>query len=176
VSIELAPLVTRSGGAAYLQGVRVALALVMFLLVGCASKAQPEATSTIAPPDPPQQSAGGPPPAWIETAAGSRWLGHSTYCWVTHTPNGATGTCADAIEPTCDQPQVPKVTVELGETVRAHLGFSPVEASLLRGTASGALLRGTTLEWRVKGAGPFVVFARAEDGKDASYAGCAVFG
>jgi hypothetical protein len=125
----------------------------------------------------PTERSGGPPPAWIETQAGNQWLGYSTFCWTRHTGKGETGICADAITPTCDQSQVPHVFVEEGETVRAHLGFTPTEASLLGGPSlvgGTSALNGRTMEWKIGEAGVFVVFARSQNGDDASYAGCAV--
>jgi hypothetical protein len=106
---------------------------------------------------PPERS-GGPPPAWIETQAGNQWLGYSTFCWTRHTGKGETGICADAITPTCDQSQVPHVFVEEGETVRAHLGFTPTEASLLGGPSlvgGTSALNGRTMEWKIGEAGGF---------------------
>jgi hypothetical protein len=147
---------------------RLALALPLALLATACGSAQAPRPPAAAPPE---AAAGGPPRAWIETKAGSRWLGFSTYCWTRTTPKGRAGTCADAIAPTCDQPQVPKVPVEQGETVRAHLGFAPAEASVL---GRQATLRGRSVEWQIDSAGTFVVFARAKDGNDASYAGCAI--
>lgn len=120
---------------------------------------------------PPEAAVGGPPRAWIETKAGSRWLGFSTYCWPRHTTKGEIGACADAIAPSCDQPQVPKVPVEQGETVRAHLGFTPKEASVL---GREATLSGRVVEWRIDSGGAFVLYARAEGAGDVTYGGCAV--
>ena len=61
-----------------------------------------------------------------------------------------------------------------GEEVRAHLGFTPDEASLSgeMGVAEPAELHGRALEWKVSKGGVFSVFARGDKG-DASYSGCA---
>jgi hypothetical protein len=107
-----------------------------------------------------------PPPAWLETAAGSTWLGSGTYCW--HFRDH--GVCADMIAPDCSQPQVPHVRMRPGETVRAHLGFTPLEASV---SDPSEKLDGRVLEWTISKPGVFTVFARGRRG-DASYSGCAV--
>jgi hypothetical protein len=145
----------------------VLLALLALLAVGCGSADGPRPPAAA----PPETVAGQPPRAWVETRSGSHWLGYSTYCWTRRAPKGEVGTCADAITPTCEDPQVPKVPVEQGETLRAHLGFKPVEASVL---GRESTLSGQTLEWQVDAPGTFVVFARAKSGNDASYAGCTV--
>jgi hypothetical protein len=144
------------------------LALVLLaalLLAGCgSSSARPP--SAAAP-----TIKNGPPASWLETNAGSRWLGYSSYCWTTRLEgNKGTGICADFLAPKCSQMSVPKLSVQRGETVRAHLGFQPLEASVDHARAT---LEGTTVNWRVQQAGPFLLFAKAKDG-DASYVGCAV--
>jgi hypothetical protein len=102
----------------------------------------------------------GPPAAWIETKAGRRWLGFSSYCWG--------NVCADAAAPRCSQQSVPSLTVDQGETVRAHLGYAPDEASV---EDAHAKLDGRTVTWRVERPGPFLLFTRGS-GQDASYVGC----
>jgi hypothetical protein len=109
-----------------------------------------------------------PPPAWIETKAGSRWLGFSSYCW--NDPSGRVGVCADMIAPECNRRGTPDIDVENGESVRAHLGYAPDEASV---KGANAKLDGRLVTWRIERAGPFSLFTRAA-GKDASYVGCAV--
>ena len=122
-----------------------------------------------APKTPPPKARAGPPPAWLETHAGSRWLGFSSYCWSRLGDNA--GICADAAAPKCSQRSVPKLSLEKGETVRAHFGYKPGKAAVddIRLTA-----RGRTVSWRIEKGGPFVLFAQAPRGNDASYVGCAV--
>jgi hypothetical protein len=60
--------------------------------------------------------------------------------------------------------------MQSGETVRAHLGYTPTEASV---EGADAQLDGRTVSWRVEQPGPFLLFSRAT-GRDASYVGCAV--
>jgi len=118
--------------------------------------------------------AGGPPPAWLETPAGSFWLGYSSYCWGSE--------CADFIAPSCDDPKhTPKVTVRRGDTVTAHLGFEPTELALtfLDGTSRSSRERQKleptpTPSWQLEQDGAFSLFARAE-GRDASYVACIAF-
>jgi hypothetical protein len=143
--------------------VKTALLLsVAFLAAACASAA-------VSPPAG-KRPAGdpiGPPAAWIETSTGASWLGFSSYCW----SDPHVGRCADAGAPVCGHSGVPNVRVERGETVRAHLGYTPDEASV---EGAEAKLDGRTVTWHVGHAGPFVLFTRGK-GKDASYVGCAVF-
>jgi hypothetical protein len=148
---------------------RAALLVALALpLAACGSRSHALQPST------PSPSTGrpGPPPAWIETKAGSRWLGYSSSCWTVRNGNESTGSCADFLAPKCGQPGVPNLQLQAGETVRAHLGYSPTEASV---DVSAATLRGRIVEWRVTGPGGFTLFTRAADG-DASYVGCGVFG
>ncbi len=79
--------------------------------------------------------------------------------------------CADMIAPECGMKGVPKVTVDRGEQVQAHLGYTPEEASVEHADAK---LDGRTVTWQVDSAGPFMLFTRGKRG-DASYVGCAVF-
>jgi hypothetical protein len=78
----------------------------------------------------PRHSSSGPPPAWIETQAGSYWLGHSSWCWE-HAANGnrRINVCADMVAPKCSQESVPNISVAKDETVRAHLGYTRNDAS-----------------------------------------------
>ncbi len=141
-----------------------ALLLLPLVLVAAAcgsSAAAPPATRSPA-------SKNGPPAVWLETKAGKRWLGFSSFCW----KQGNSGLCADGAAPTCGMQGVPEVSVQSGETVRAHLGYAPAEASVDNGVAG---LRGRTVTWRVSEAGPFLLFTKGEQG-DASYVGCARFG
>ena len=101
-----------------------------------------------------------PPAAWIETKAGRWWLGFSSYCWG--------HVCADMMAPDCSQQSVPSLTVDQGETVRAHLGYAPVEASVENADAK---LDDRTVTWRINEPGPFLLFTRGRGG-DASYVGC----
>jgi hypothetical protein len=141
-----------------------ALALIPLavLLAACASSgASPPATRSPA-------TKNGPPGAWLETKAGKRWLGFSSFCW----RKGKSGVCADAAAPRCGPQGVPVVHVQSGETVRAHLGYTPSEASVDNGAAG---LRGRTVTWSVTEAGPFLLYTKGRDG-DASYVACARFG
>ena len=70
---------------------RLALVLPLALLSAGCGAAQAPRPPTAAPP---QAAAGGPPRAWIETRAGSRWLGFSTYCWTRTAPKGRVAVCA----------------------------------------------------------------------------------
>jgi hypothetical protein len=115
----------------------------------------------------PKSSSKGPPAAWIETKAGSDWLGFSSWCW----NSGNTGICADAAAPQCGQEAVPNIRVERGEAVRAHLGYTPEQASV---EGANAELHGRVVSWNVEAAGPFLLFTKGEHG-DASYVGCALF-
>jgi hypothetical protein len=143
--------------------VRALLALPLVLLAAAcgSSAAAPPATRSPA-------SKNGPPAAWLETTAGKRWLGFSSFCW----KKGDSGLCADGAAPTCGMQGVPVVNVQRGETVRAHLGYTPNEASVDNGVAG---LRGRMVTWRVTEAGPFLLFTKGKDG-DASYVACARFG
>jgi hypothetical protein len=110
----------------------------------------------------------GPPPAWIETKAGSSWLGFSSSCWRI----GDAGVCADAAAPRCGRQGTPDMDVSQGETVRAHLGYDASEASVDNAKAQ---LDGRTVSWRVAESGPFALFTKGKQG-DASYVACARFG
>jgi hypothetical protein len=145
----------------------ILVALLALLAAGCGSADGPRPPAAALP----ETAAGAPPRAWVETRSGNHGLGYSTYCWTRRAAKDEVVTCADAITPTCQRPQVPKVPVEQGETLRAHLGFTPVEASVL---GRESTLNGRTVEWRLDAPGTFVVFARAKSGNDATYAGCAV--
>jgi hypothetical protein len=151
---------------------RIAVALAVGLLAtACGSSttaSSKRASSTRTPSTPAPASARiGPPAAWLETRAGSRWLGFSSFCW----SKGNKGVCGDSIAPECGQKGVPDVPVERGETVRAHLGYTPEEASVEHADAK---LHGRIVTWQVDSAGPFMLFTRGKGG-DASYVGCAVF-
>jgi hypothetical protein len=141
----------------------VLLAVTAILVTACGS------ASVSRPPVPaPRSGTNSPPPAWLETQAGSRWLGFSTSCW--HPPKSRTGVCADMVIPKCSQQSVPTLPIGNGETVRAHLGYEPEEASVEH---EDAKLDGRTVQWRVGRPGVFVLFTRGREG-DASYSGCAV--
>lgn len=150
----------------------VALAAAVLIVAACGGGEEPRAAG---PPDtpPPEQASSdqAPPPAWVETAAGSFWLGYSTFCW--------DGLCADFAAPRCgDGGHVPDITVRAGERVRFHLGFDPREVSVTSfGGGEGTqdrLVAGREPVWSAR-AGAFAVFAVPKGrGGDASYAGCAV--
>jgi hypothetical protein len=145
---------------------RVALVLPLALLVAACG------TSHTAKPREPAPSAGaqGPPPAWIETKAGSRWLGYSSYCWSLTEGNARAGVCADMVVPKCSQQRVPKLDVDSGEQVRAHLGYDAHAASVEHAATK---LDGRTVTWRIQQRGLFLLFTKGRPG-DASYTGCAV--
>ena len=147
---------------------RLSLLLALVLPVAACGSG----SSTHAPAAGPLPSAGrgAPPPAWIETGAGNRWLGYSSYCWNHPERNAMAHACADFIAPKCSQRQVPSLSVGNGETVRAHLGFTPLEASVENADAK---LEDRSVEWRIEQPGPFLLFTRAVDA-DASYVGCGV--
>ena len=144
------------------------LAALAILAAGCSSTSAEPTTAT--PPPGKAQQHSGPPRAWLETSDGNRWLAGGSSCWQFKGGN----ICADAAGPDCDQPPIPHFRVARGETVRAHLGFEPDEASLSgeMGAAEPAQLHGRTLEWKVSKGGVFTVFVKGAQG-DASYSGCA---
>ncbi len=150
----------------------LALLSLTVALVGCGGTAPPaERPQGLAP----GSSEKTPPPAWIETNAGSHWLGYSTYCW-SH-PEGTTraGVCVDFVAPACSAPGVPDIPVHQGELVRAHLGFRPTEASVGYEPGAGGLplAPAKVLEWHMARHGVFSLFLRVSGG-DATYVGCAV--
>jgi uncharacterized cupredoxin-like copper-binding protein len=129
-------------------------------------------TTTAAKPPagaPPTALSWAPPPAWVETALGSRWLGYSSFCWVSG--------CADYAQPRCDDGHTPTLLLGKGELVIFHLGFAPKDVSLLSFSANrrDELAPARTVAWRVTDAGAISLFARAETGGDASYVACVVF-
>jgi hypothetical protein len=149
---------------------RLALAVrggvVLFVLgvfvVACGS------TKTGPPPNPPKLpklSRPGPPPAWVETKAGSTWLGYSTYCW--------RSVCADYDGPDCRSflAKPPGVVLTPGETVRFHLGFDPEEVSVTSGGRTTQLDSSRTPQWRVAMRTPLILRTKTKVG-DASYVGC----
>jgi hypothetical protein len=146
---------------------------LLFLLVLTLPFAACGSGSSLQRPAAPAPSAGrrGPPPAWIETRRGNRWLGYSSYCW-THSglQRHTLGLCADFLAPKCSQKSVPKLRVDAGEQVRAHLGYTPTEASV---EGARARLEGRVVEWHVLGGGPFLLLTKGTDG-DASYTACGV--
>ena len=161
---------------------RLAGILAVILFAGCGGTATDRAgpssprASQQRPPITPQPTltdfSSHPPAAWLETAAGSFWLGYSSFCWTT--------VCADFVAPSCDDPKhTPRITVRRGELVTAHLGFEPTELGLqyLSGTRIPRAQDQRKLElsrspsWRAERNGPFSLFAR-RDGGDASYVAC----
>jgi len=139
------------------------LSLLALPLAACGSQVAAQRPSD----PPPTTGKSGPPPAWIETKEGGRWLGYSSWCW----RSGSKGMCADFMAPTCGGPGIPTLLLHRGETVRAHLGYTPDEASVDRASAT---LDGRIVEWRAEQPGPFALFTKGA-GNDASYVGCAVF-
>ena len=146
------------------------LAALAILAAGCGSTPSAESPTGATPPPGKAEQRSGPPSARLETSDGNRWLAGGSTCWRFEGGD----ICADAAEPTCDQAPIPHFRVARGERVRAHLGFTPDEASLSgeMGAAEPAQLHGRTLEWKVSKGGVFTVFAKGERG-DASYSGCA---
>ena len=144
---------------------RLALVFPLVLIVAaCGSSAASPPTSPA-----PSASTDGPPPAWLETRAGSRWLGFSSYCWNRLGEDFVS--CSDAAAPKCSQRAVPKLSVDEGETVRAHLGYAPSKATV---DDMRVKVDGRTVSWRVARGGPFVLFAKGPRRNDASYVGCGV--
>jgi hypothetical protein len=148
---------------------RLALLPALILTLAACGSSSPRHAHPKNPP--PGAGRGAPPPAWIETRAGDRWLGYSSFCWNHPVGNSVAHACADFGAPKCSQRQVPSLSVEKGEKVRAHLGFTPLEASV---DNANARLEDRSVEWRIEQPGPFLLFTRAKDA-DASYVGCGVF-
>jgi len=158
--------VTNEGAGGVDPVMRLAFLFPLALVVaacGSATAAQPSGKA-------PAAGSNGPPPAWIETKAGNRWLGFSSYCWSHRKGSGSTGVCADMAVPKCSQRSVPNLSVESGERVRAHLGYKPEEASV---EDVDTKLKGRIVVWRISRPGPFLLFTRGRGG-DATYTGCAV--
>jgi hypothetical protein len=144
---------------------------------GTLSKRPPAAPPGDPPPTAPREP---PPPAWIETKRGSFWLGYSTFCW-------RTSGCVDYVAPSCeaDERSVPKLVLDRGEIVHAHLGFMARDV-LLAKVAEGPLERiepalvpePDRVVWRVESEGSFHLVAAArrdQGGGDASYVACVEF-
>jgi hypothetical protein len=92
-----------------------------------------------------------------------------SYCW--NRLGEEVVSCADAAAPKCSQRTVPKLSVDDGETVRAHLGYAPSKAAVddMRVKVDGRIV-----SWRIERGGPFVLFATGPRKNDASYVGCGV--
>ncbi len=120
------------------------------------------AAAAVAAPtaDPPDAGSEAPPAAWVDTPAGDRWLGYSTYCWTTM--------CADYINPEMRK-DLPKIVVKRGQVVRFELGFAPKTLSLQVGTRTYQLKPKQSAAWRVKGKGGVLVLFATAEGGDASY-------
>jgi hypothetical protein len=161
------------------------LILAVIFLTGCGGTATDQAGPTSPPasqprpPITPKPTLTGfssrPPAAWLETEAGSFWLGYSSYCWTT--------ACVDFVAPSCgDTEHTPKITVRREELVTVHLGFEPTELALhyLSGNQIPRAEDQRTLElsrsptWRAERDGPFSLFVRGKGG-DASYVACFQF-
>jgi len=120
------------------------------------------ATSPAVPKPPPPKVSGAassPPPAWIETTAGDRWLAFGSYCWKT--------LCADFIPPEM-RPELPRITLRRGETVRFHVGFAPRSLTLGVGGKTFKLAARRVSSWRAVRGGLATLHARAASGS-ASY-------
>ena len=127
---------------------------VVALLVGGSLLFGVVLTALAVPKPPPPRVKGpvqnAPPPAWIETKGGDRWLAFSNYCWRT--------TCLDFIAPAL-RPEVPRIRVCRGETVRFHLGFGVRKLAVRVGTRTFPLAPSRVASWRVQGAGIAVLEA-----------------
>jgi hypothetical protein len=97
-----------------------------------------------------------PPPAWIETESGAYWLAFSDFCWFT--------ACADYKLPE-ERTDLPRITLDRGETVRFHLDFAPTRASLKVGSARFVLTARQVTSWRVRSGGVAVLEAHGELGR-----------
>jgi hypothetical protein len=153
----------------------LALLAAVAVLSACGGEVGGETTAS--GPTPPVGTApfaptsGSPPSAWVETASGSRWLGHSSYCW----SGSGTGLCADFAAPACGVKGTPDLEVADGELLRFHLGFDPEELSVAvnPGHVQAETLEARRVaEWRAHGRGELLLFARAAQGGDASYVAC----
>jgi hypothetical protein len=99
--------VTAAGSGAVYGAMRLALLLVLTLsLTACGSGSSP---SALPKGPPPSGERGDSPPAWIETRAGTRWLGYSSYCWNHPEGNAMAHLCADFVAPKCSQRSVPSL-------------------------------------------------------------------
>lgn len=120
--------------------------------------------AAVSPPrDPPPKVQGAstsPPPAWIAVGDRSAWMAYSSYCWTT--------SCVDFLPP-ATRPDIPKVAVAAGATVRFHLGFvgHAVRAVLPSGRRV-ALASGRVIAWRPPARGVVVLEAKGPGGS-ASY-------
>ena len=90
----------------------LALLLVLSVAVGPPTGPPPKAGGTLGT---------GPPPAWIEDGRRSRWLLYGSYCWKT--------ACVDMLPPDA-RPELPRIRVRPGQTLRVHLAFTPARASV----------------------------------------------
>jgi hypothetical protein len=138
---------------------RAALAVIAALVVTATASAWPGRPAA-APPKPAEPA--GPPPAWVEAATRSVWLSYSGYCWRT--------SCADYLPPT-QRPDLARLVLEPGQTVRIHLGFKPTRLSVRRlpANAVATLRPAAVASWRPARAGVAVVEAKGAAGS-ASYA------
>jgi hypothetical protein len=147
----------------------VLLSMLTALVAGCGSVASPPSSAPpiVEPPPGQMQQGNGPPRAWLETTSGSTWLSTGSYCWT----DPRHSLCVDGVAPSCDVPSVPHVEVAPNETVHAHLGFDPTEASV---EGASPALHGRTVSWKASRDGAFSLFTRLQGG-DVSYYGCADF-
>jgi hypothetical protein len=116
----------------------------------------------------------GPGAAWVETAAGDRWLGSGGGCWA---EPGAPPVCALVLP---NAPGMPRIPMRAGEIVTFHLGFAPTGVVSLRGnirTKGNRTLNGrayrlgatTTVTWKVRGRSGRARLSAAGENGDASY-------
>ena len=109
----------------------------------------------------------GPPPAWLETAAQSRWMAYSSYCWSRPRASTRTAVCADMAPPQSRE-DLPSLAVRRGAVVRIHLSFAPREAhvTLFRALSFKhyVLRPQRVLVWRAAGDGVLSVDVRAAAG------------
>src|SRR5207247_9765523 len=108
-----------------------------------------------------------PPPAWLETAAHSRWMAYSSYCWSAPRASTRTAVCADMAPPQSRE-DLPSLTVRRGAVVRIHLSFAPreVHVTLFRALSFKhyVLRPQRVLVWRAAGDGVLSVDVRAAAG------------
>ena len=108
-----------------------------------------------------------PPPAWVESAAATKWLAFSSYCWT----GAGKAACVDMIPPQ-SRTDLPLLKVRAGEQLRIHFAFVPrsVHLAVYRGVSfrHWILPRARTVSWKARGSGVVVIDAKAKGGT-ASY-------
>jgi len=97
-----------------------------------------------------------PPPAWVTTARGERWLGYSSFCWVS---------VADFVGETtkvCGRPhgRPPRIPVRRGQLVHFELGFQPQRVVISIGRRRFVLPAAERTTWRVAALGVALLQAK----------------